>query len=343
MSELITSDYLYIGGIMAEQNFYINRLLSDPARFADFFNAQIYGGRQVLQAADLQPVKKRTGIPIWDSKRGKQTIQRERDVVMKAAFGVCFAILGLENQNGVHYAMPVRSMLYDALDYTMQIKQLQKAHEEAHDKLADDEFLSGITCTDRVIPVVTFILYYGKKPWDGSKSLYDLMGFDEQNEHIKELENYIPNYRINLISIREMEHLESFQSSLQYVFGMLKYSLDKDDLYHYIQEHRDQIKQMDEDSIMAALSLLGEKKRVLAAMENQMKKEEFDMCQAIDDLILDGEKRGEERGQKRGEKRGEARLSNLILQLLNNGRQDLLEKVATDQTLRNQLYKEYHL
>ena len=83
------------------------------------------------------------------------------------------------------------------------------------------------------------------------------------------------------------------------------------------------------------------------------------MCKAIDDLILDGEKRGEERGEKRGEqrgreqgerigekrgeRRGQERLARLILTLSENHRDDLIIRVASDSIFRRKLFKEYNL
>ena len=70
---------------------------------------------------------------------------------------------------------------------------------------------------------------------------------------------------------------------------------------------------------------------------NQRKKEgkEIGMCKAIDDLILDGEKRGEKRGQER--------LARLIVVLSENHKDDLIIKAASDRTFRRKLFKEYNL
>lgn len=43
----------------------------------------------------------------------------------------------------IHYAMPVRSMLYDALRYTRQCKSLEREHRRDGDLKDPDEFLSG--------------------------------------------------------------------------------------------------------------------------------------------------------------------------------------------------------
>lgn len=46
------------------------------------------------------------------------------------------------------------------------------------------EFLSHIKKTDRIMPIINLVLYCGKTPWDGPKSLYDMMGIDE-TWHVK--------------------------------------------------------------------------------------------------------------------------------------------------------------
>ena len=129
---------------------------------------------------------------------------------------------------------------------------------------------------------------------------------------------------------------------------------------------------MDSVEISAAFAMLGEQKR-LRKLVNRRKKEgkEIGMCKAIDDLILDGEKRGEERGREQGErigekrgreqgerigekrgreqgerigeKRGQERLARLIVELSQNHRDDLIIKAASDSALRRKLFREYDL
>lgn len=38
-----------------------------------------------------------------------------------------YLVLGIENQSHVHYAMPVRNMLYDAMQLEKQVRDLAKA------------------------------------------------------------------------------------------------------------------------------------------------------------------------------------------------------------------------
>lgn len=85
-----------------------------------------------------------------------------------------FVMLACENQEEVHYAMPVRNMVYDGLAYTDQIQRLWKKRVEekktkSNKKMTSAEFLSKFTKKDRLIPVITLVFYYGIEPWDGAK------------------------------------------------------------------------------------------------------------------------------------------------------------------------------
>ena len=51
---------------------------------------------------------------------------------------------GIENQSGVHYAMPARNMLYDALQYEKQARELGRKHRREHDAGTREEYLSGM-------------------------------------------------------------------------------------------------------------------------------------------------------------------------------------------------------
>ena len=116
--------------------------------------------------------------------------------------------------------------------------------------------------------------------------------------------------------------------------------------------HRDELDRIDSVEMRAAFAMLGEQKRLKRLIVRQQKKgEEIGMCKAIDDLILDGEKRGreqgerigEQRGEKRGEKRGQERMARLIIVLSENHKDDLIIKAASDSALRKKLFQEYNL
>ncbi len=328
---------------MAEQDLYINQMIADKACFADLCNGTLFHGRQVIKPQDLTLVTGRSGIQTADETGLKKTIQRQRDVIMCVKNSMILAVIAAENQAGIHYAMTVRSMLYDALDYTMQVQKICDERRKSHGKMGSAEFLSGISKEDRLIPVITMVLYYGKDPWDGCQSLHELLDLEHGTEEMLELKPYIPDYKINLIQACRMEDTTCFQTHLQYIFGMLKYNTDKEALYKYVRHNRTALLQMNSNAKMALLSLIGEQKRLARLVANFQNMEDFDMCKAIDDLIADGIAEGVERGKEIGTTIGEDRLSTLINTLINDNHIDLVRAVTSDPEIRRQLYKRYNL
>jgi hypothetical protein len=129
--------------------------MSDPHHFADAFNYYIFHGRQVIQAsslAELDPTE--IGIIIDDS--SKEISQKYRDVlrqcVLKENELAAYVILGIEDQTDIHYAMPVKDMIYDALHYGRQVSQTAKLHRQNRDTTGA-EFLSSFAKDDRLLSV----------------------------------------------------------------------------------------------------------------------------------------------------------------------------------------------
>lgn len=92
-----------------------------------------------------------------------------RDLVRKTAFGINFAVIGIENQNNIDYTFPVWAMSYDVGEYEKQLKCIRrrlrrKGKDGQH--LTAAEYLCGFQKDIRLYPVVTFVLYYGKDEWD---------------------------------------------------------------------------------------------------------------------------------------------------------------------------------
>lgn len=41
-------------------------------------------------------------------------------------------------------------------------------------------------------------------------------------ESVQKLREYLSDYRMNLVDVRKLENMEVFESSLQYIFSMVK-------------------------------------------------------------------------------------------------------------------------
>lgn len=110
--------------------------------FADVFNYVLYSGKAVIKDEDLvdRDVSE-IALPIGKN-GGMVPIQRYRDVlkglVIKESSDRIYALLGIENQSEIHYAMPVKNLLYDSLNYASQVnkksEEYRKARKEQKEK-----------------------------------------------------------------------------------------------------------------------------------------------------------------------------------------------------------------
>ena len=162
----------------------IKNYLSSNEEFADLFNAVLFGGKQVIKPYELNDVD--TDVSNVE-KYGTYTesIKAIRDNIKirkkSTISGIEFVLLGIEGQEHIHYAMPLRIMGYDYGSYRKQYSDIKKEIKKKKG-LTTDEFLSGMKKEDRFIPVVTIVVYYGEKEWDGALSLKQMMTIPKEME-----------------------------------------------------------------------------------------------------------------------------------------------------------------
>lgn len=76
-------------------------------------------------------------------------------------------------QDYIDYAMPQRTLFYEACEYDRQKALIKKTVEKERKKelngssLSSGEYMGRFRKDSRLNPHVTLILYYGQKPWDG--------------------------------------------------------------------------------------------------------------------------------------------------------------------------------
>ena len=102
---------------MGQSNAAVRQWMGNPKRFADLFNATVFNGEQVIRPEELEPADGEEDILMTDKNGKKQEVHRYRDIVMKWKKDAVLILLACENQAKVHYAMSVRTMLYDSLSY----------------------------------------------------------------------------------------------------------------------------------------------------------------------------------------------------------------------------------
>ena len=298
---------------MGKSDTVLSAWLGDEKRFADLYNGSVFQGRQMVKAENLQPEKENFKELIRDKDGILNHIERNRDIVMKWDDGIHLMILACENQEKIHYAMPVRTMLYDGLSYAEQIRQLKKKRKKG-EKVNSDEFLSGMKKNDKLYPVSTLVFYYGDKPWDGSVDLHGLLKKSENPEMEEMIRKLIPNYHINLLDVNQIEDTSVYKTDLQTILEMLKYRQDKERMQKYVQEHEGYFRHVDRDTYNVIRVLLKAEKQ-MDEIKNQ-EKEEVDMCQALQEIFDDGRNEGFMQGHELGFSEGQQKL---LVELVRDG------------------------
>lgn len=241
--------------------------------FADAFNYFVYGGEQVINPESLEEL---------------DTCEVE-----------------IENQSNIHYAMPVKNMVYDALQYAKQVEAAVASHKVSGDyKGADsDEYLSGFMKEDRLLPVVTLVIYFDSKEWSGPLSIHDM--FDKRDARVLAL---VPDYKINLLAPVSIEDGDfgKFQSSLKEVLSFIKYARDKDELKKVL-DADESFRHLGRKEVDVLNACVGAK---IAVKEGE---EAVDVCLAIQQM-------NEEAAQKAAQKE---RISTLFANIKN-----LMEKMG---------------
>jgi len=117
------------------------------------------------------------------------------------------------------------------------------------------------------------------------------------------MKKYLPNYHINLVDVRRLKNLESFQSDLQIIFGMLQCSQDKYALRTYVANHKDYFQKLDLETYHALGAFLNSRQLMEINVEKN-EREELDMCKALEDIYNDGVQAGMEAGIEQGRQSG---------------------------------------
>lgn len=211
-------------------------------------------------------------------------------------------LVGAEAQADVHYAMPVKVMTYDSMNYSTQVKSTAKAHRDAGEHGTGAEFLSGFHKDDKLTPVITITVYLGADPWDESRKLSDM--FVETGGWLEAL---VSDYKIHLLVPREIEDFSKFHTSLGAVFEMIKASEDKEAMKKLIATNPI-YRTMDNESVSAINTFIG------VNIPINEEGGETDMCKAWEDQREEDLETGRKEGIKTGIETG-IELTKLVIRL----------------------------
>ncbi len=281
--------------------------ISDNEVFADVVNFMIFDGQKVVTPDSLVEMDSTSVVVPYGTDSSGTPVQKERDVVKnvtcKMFSDMVFAIVGIENQTNINYAMPVRNMLYDALTYTGQIEKAGKSYRKEKVKLSSEEFLSHFKKDDKLIPVITLVINFSPDKWDAPVSLYEMIDFKSDV-----LKKFVPDYRINVIEPATLtkEQLKKFTTGFREVMEFIKYSEDMYAMQQALAEN-ERFKNLDRktSNVMRYCSKL--------KIDFEIEEEELDMCKAFEDYKNLGVNEGIEIGRNEGRNEGLTRFATYLI------------------------------
>ena len=149
--------------------------------FADAFNFFLYQGDPVIEPKQLRELDPAELAMPYGADRKSEPVQKYRDILKGLAAMEdgkrAYLLLGIEGQTKIHYAAPVKGMLYDALQYARQVEQMGRKHREKKEygRHGSGEFLAGFHKEDRLLPVITLFISFTPEEWDGPRSLWEMV------------------------------------------------------------------------------------------------------------------------------------------------------------------------
>lgn len=271
--------------------------LSDDERYADIINGLACGGMQVVRGSDL--LEKDTQIGLFS---GRNTFQKLtagkkrqkiklRDMVRKVAFGTNFAIIGIENQECIDYSLPLRNLAYDVGEYESQASRIRKLVRKEKKGLSKGEYLYGFRKDSMLNPVVTLILYFGAEEWDGPRSLHEMLDFTNIPKHIVEC---IPDYKINVIEIRNIRDTSIFMTDVRQVFDFIRCAGDKEALKELIE--KDSAYQSMEEDAFDVMVQYAKAEELIGKKSYYERGGKVNMCKAITDWLAEERETGIQTG-----------------------------------------------
>lgn len=269
---------------------------SDNEQFADLFNAVLFEGRQVIKPEEPEELEDMDTeeSSVLEHRSYAESIKASRDNVKiqkkSSAYGVQFVLLGLESQEHIHYAMPMRVMGYDYGSYKKQYDSNAKKYKKA-EGIEEDEYLSKMKKTDKFIPIITVVIYYGEKPWDGATSLHGMLNIPE------EMANYINDYKMLLVEARQND-LTLHNVNNKDLFNLLQIILErnvpknevKEKAIEYSKEHK-----TNKNVIMTVAGATN-----IKLDYNALEKGDGNMCTLFDEIAKESESKGRAVGEAKG-------------------------------------------
>ena len=245
--------------------------------------------------------------------------------------GSVIAMIQIENQSEINNIMPIRDLGYIFNNYNEQIKEHRRENERNDRRF----YARGLGDAECLQPVITFVLYYGKEEWKRPLSILDMLDLDETEK--KELEPFLLNHKIHLISLSRLDEkeVEKYKSDFWHVIKFLTlhgYGKTR----KYLEEESGKRKLKHPEEVQNVLYALSSDKRFLEAdLANDGKEEPkmgqiSDVLDQIEAIMFD-----------KGVEQERQRVNCLNAALIKDDRTAELFQATQDPELQEKLMKEY--
>lgn len=286
--------------------------------FADIFNVLLFNGEQVVAADSLEDL----GTASQYKAEMERLHEQERDT-HKLWKGTCFNLyFGAENQTRPDKDMPFRIISYDGATYRSQLLKTEE-------KLVKGKLRQ--VYSKKRYPVVSIVLYFGEKPWKYPTSLVDsFQPKMPENETTAVLKKYIQDYKVHVFDIPRLtkEQVNLFRSDFRIVADYFTHAYTE---ANYVPDAA-VITHVDEFlKLMKVLTGDNRYEEMVQTFTEEEKEAGLMSCRVLDFR------------EARGRAEGEARLSKLIKELLNEKKYDEIEKVTSDEKVRQEYYTLYNI
>lgn len=299
-----------------------NRLIGYPDVAADIIDGVIYGGQPVVKAEDLKLV---SGEGYILDEIGKLR-GRYRDRLFEDwTHGCRYLFWGVENQTNVDNTLPLSLVGFDYTTYKRQVDEFMDENK----RTKNPAYTKRIHDTQKLIPTVTIVLYYGEE-WTGPRSLLDMVDLEDREA----LAPYMMDYRVNLVELgKDKEYYKRFHSDFRLLAQYIASKNDREALTRFWKESRP-VRHV--EAFLDVMSEVGTNRNYKVMKEKILKKEEQEVVTMTDvekeywaEVTRSGMEQGMKQGMKQGMTKGaEMKLISQVCRKLQKGKEP--EEIAED-------------
>ena len=235
------------------------KLFRNNQRFAAFFNAIMFDGKQVIDYRTLQSQENDQSTFIDKTLKEKIDIKRYRDMVKKVTINANLCILAIEHQSTQDTKMALRIAIYDILNYYNQLENEKE-----------------------IVPTLTIVFYTGEKKWTAPTSLQGMM-----KDIPTELQSHLNDWKFEVVSLKDIDTSKISDKDMKDCIEMSK------GMYEGNYEELTQNRIINREMVLIA----GAFTHTEIKEEDLPEGDEINMCEGMDRLFQRFENQGIEKGK----------------------------------------------